>query len=153
MRRIQRYHALSVFGDMKPHNYNYALAIGVLHFANPANRKEIWPGQKIAKNVYYSDVFEDIIKECCANGLLQLVDNEQTRKIRLARCGHQTHPTEDGKMCVSYQIARQDYDIQLTAKGRDCLGMEQIARDGDYSFYKRFDGSIDSAKKINPGLF
>jgi len=153
MRRIQRYHVLSVYRDMKPHNYNDSVMIGSLHIANPVNRMEIWPGQKISRKTYYSVVFENFLKECFNNGLLQLVDNERTKKIRLTQCGHETHPAADGKMCVAYQISPRDYDIQLTAKGRECLGMEQISRDGDYSFYKNFDGTIDKAKKINPGLF
>lgn len=151
MRRIQRYHVLSVFGDMKPHNYNDAVMIGSLHIANPANRMEIWPGQSISKKTYYSTVFENMLKECFNNGLLQLIDNQRTKQIRLTQCGHSTHPAKEP--CFAYQISPRDYDIQLTAKGRECLGMEQIARDGDYSFYKNFDGSIDKAKKINPGLF
>lgn len=153
MRRIQRFHLLSVYGDMKPHNYNDSVMIGALHFANPVNRMEIWPGQKISKNMYYSTVFENMLKECLASGLLQLVENQNTRKIRLKQCGHRTHPADDGKLCIAYQVSPRDYDIQITAKGRDCLGMEQIARDGDYGFYKKFDGTTDSAKKINPGLF
>ena len=153
MKRVQRFHVLSVFGDMKPHNYNDAVMIGSLHIANPTNRMEIWPGQKISKKTYYSVVFENFLKDCFMGGLLKLVDNERTKKIRLNQCGHRSHPTEDGKICIAYQISPRDYDIQITEKGRECLGMEQIARDGDYSFYKKFDGTTDSAKKINPGLF
>lgn len=153
MRRIQRYHVLSVFGDMKPHNYADAVMIGSLHISNPANRMEIWPGQTIAKNKYVSQVFEDMLKQLIADGLLQLVENERTKMIRLQSCGHKSHPTEDGRMCVAWTISPREKSIQLTQKGRDCLGMEQIARSGDYSFYKNFDGTTDSAKKINPGLF
>lgn len=152
MRRIQRYHVLSVFGDMKPHNYADAVMIGSLHISNPVNRMEIWPGQKIQKNKYVSQVFEGMLKELMDDGLLQLVENERTRKARLQTCRHETHPDPEG-MCVTWQISPRDRDIQLTQKGRDCLGMEQIARSGDYSFYKNFDGTTDSAKKINPGLF
>lgn len=153
MRRVQRFHVLSVYGDMKPHNYNDSVMIGSLHIANPVNRMEIWPGEKISKKTYYSVVFEGFLKECFASGLLQLVENDRTKKIRLIQCGHYTHPAEDGSTCIVYQISPRDYDIQLTQKGRECLGAEQIARDGDYNFYKKFDGSLDAAKKINPGLF
>lgn len=151
MRRIQRFHVLSVFGDMKPHKYTDAVMIGSLHLANPVNRMEIWPGQKISRNTYYSNVFEGFLKECFNSGLLKLVDNDRTKQIRLAQCGHSSHPVDH--ICIAYQISPRDYDIQITEKGRECLGMEQIARDGDYGFYKKFDGNIDSAKKINPGLF
>ncbi len=151
MRRVQRYHVLSIFGDMKLHSYNDAVMIGSLHIANPANRMEIWPGETISRKTYYSVVFENMLKECFNNGLLQLVDNAHTKNIRLTQCGHSTHPAPEP--CFAYQISPRDYDIQLTAKGRECLGMEQIARSGDYSFYKNFDGTVDTAKKINPGLF
>lgn len=138
IRRIQRYHVLSVFGDMKPHHYNDAVMIGSLHISNPTNRMEIWPGQKIQKNKYASDMFEDMIKKLMEDGLLKRTETNYIKMLRLD---------------LSYQIAPRDWDIQLTPKGRDCLGMEQIARAGDYSFYKNFDGNIDTAKKINPGLF
>ncbi len=152
MRRIQRFHALSVFGDMKPHDYDTAVRIGSLHISNPANRMEIWPGQKIRRNMYASDVFEGMIKQLMQDGLLKRVENERIKQIRLQGCKHQTHPSPDG-LCIAYQISHRDWDLQLTERGRECLGMEQIARDGDYGFYKNFDGSIDGAKKINPDKF
>ena len=138
MRRIQRFHVLSVFGDMKPHNYNDAIMIGSLHISNPANRMEIWPGQKISKNIYASQVFEAMVKKLMEDGLLKRVE---TNEIRMARLNKE------------YMIDARDWNIQITEKGRDCLGMEQIARSGDYSFYKNFDGTTGSAAKINPGLF
>ena len=152
LRRIQRYHALSVFGDMKPHDYANAVMIGSLHISNPTNRMEIWPGQKIDHNKYASDIFEGMIKQLMADGLLQFVDNANTQALRRKTCGHDVHPAPTG-FCFVYLISPREYDIQLTEKGRDCLAMEQITRSGDYSFYKNFDGTIDSAKKINPGLF
>src|SRR5665213_627141 len=117
MKRIQRYHVLSVFGDMKPHNYTDAVMIGSLHIANPVNRKEIWPGQKLSRKMYFSTVFENMLKECFNNGLLMLVDNRRTELARLQQCGHQQHPTDDGRLCVTYQITHRDYDIQITQKG------------------------------------
>lgn len=155
MRRVQRYHVLSVFGDMKAHNYNDSVMIGSLHIANPVNRMEIWPGEKISNKTYYSVVFENMLKECFGSGLLQLVENERTKNIRLTQCYHSLHPTENGKICISYQISPRDYDIQLTAKGRECLGLEQVERSGDYSWYGKsgFDGTIDKASKISPNLF
>ncbi|MGH7974774.1 MAG: hypothetical protein ACREBR_04565 [bacterium] len=138
MYRIQRYHALSVFGDMKIHNYAHAVGIGALHFANPVNRQEIWGYRRIKKNLYYTDFFEGLMKELMNNGLLKLIENDEVRKLR----------RQD-----FYVISPRDYDVQLTDKGRECLGMEQIARSGDYSFYKNFDGTLNSVNKLNPGLF
>jgi len=153
MRRIQRYHVLSIFGDMKLHKYTDAVMIGSLHISNPANRMEIWPGQKIDRRSYVSDVFEGLLKQLINDGLLHLVENDNTRKIKLQQCEHSIHPTTTGLICVVYQVSPRDYDIQITIRGRECLGLEQIARSGDYSFYKNFDGTTDSAQKINPSLF
>ena len=140
MRRIQRYHVLSVFGDMKPHRYTDAVRIGSLHISNPINRMEIWPGQKINKNEYASDVFENMLNKLLVDGLLKRVETDHIRKL---------------KRDDSYQIAPRDWDIQITPKGRECLGAEQVARSGDYSWYGRsgFDGTIDKASRLNPGLF
>ena len=138
MRRIQRYHALAVLGDMKPHPYMQVIHVGTLHVSNPLNRSEIWGSERIPKTLYATDVFEAWVKELVDNSLVKYVETEKTKQVRLQ---------------PEYQIAKQDYDLQLTPKGRDCLAMEQIARDGDYTFYKNFDGTTDSAKKINPGLF
>ena len=138
MRRIQRYHVLAVLGDLKAHPFDQVMIVGSLHISNPANRMEIWPGQKIAKNKYSSDVFYSMLKKLMDDGLVQRVENDRIRQIRLND---------------SYQISPRDWDLQLTEKGRDCLAMEQIARDGDYSYYKNFKGTLDSAKKLNPGLF
>lgn len=138
MRRIQRYHVLSVLGDLQPHPYDEVVVIGSLHLANPANRAEIWPGQKMGRNTYYSNVFESMIRKLIEDGLVRRVENAHIRKIRLE---------------VSYQVSHRDWDLQLTDKGRDCLAGEQIERSGDYNYYKNFQGTIDSAKQINPGLF
>src|SRR5579863_8078368 len=138
MRRIQRYHALTVLGDLKPHPYVQVIHIGTLHIANPLNRSEIWGSERIPKTKYVTDVFAGWVKELVNNDLVKFVETEKIKQIRLQ---------------PEYQIANEDYDLQLTAKGRDCLAMEQIARDGDYSYYKNFQGTLDSAAKINPGLF
>jgi len=138
MRRIQRYHALSVLGDMKTHPYMQVIHVGTLHVSNPLNHSEIWGSERIPKTKYATDVFEDWIRQLVNDDLVKFVETEKIRQIRLQ---------------PEYQISKHDYDLQITAKGRDCLAMEQIARNGDYSFYKNFDGTTDSAKKINPGLF
>jgi|SRR5665213_1032577 len=138
MRRIQRYHTLSTLGDLKAHPYVQVIHVGTLHVSNPLNRSEIWGSERIPKTMYATDLFESWIKKLVNDDLIKFVE---TNKIRQAR------------LQPEYQIALQDYDLQLTEKGRDCLVMEQIARDGDYSYYKNFTGTVESAKKINPGLF
>lgn len=153
MRRIQRYHALSVLGDLKPHPYDWVINIGSLHISNPLNRSEIWGMERVPRNMYVTDLFQSWVKQLINDGLINVVENENVRAIKLQRCGHETHPAPDGKVCLSNHISPRDYDLQLSTKGRDCLVGEQIARSGDYSYYKNFDGTIDSAKKINPGLF
>lgn len=138
MRRIQRYHTLSVLGDLKTHPYVQVIHVGTLHISNPVNHSQIWGSERIPKSKYNTDVFEGWIKELVNDDLIKFVETEKIKQVRLM---------------PEYQIALQDYDLQLTEKGRDCLVMEQIARDGDYSYYKNFTGTIESAKKINPGLF
>jgi len=138
MKRIHRYNLLSLFGDMKPKQYFLALQLATLHFANPLNRSSIWGSERLAKNVYMTDVIENMFKSLLEDGLIQRVETEAIKHSR----------TKD-----TYLISLREYDLQITERGRECLGMEQIARDGDYSFYKKYDGSLDSAKKINPGLF
>jgi hypothetical protein len=138
MKRIHRYNLLSLFGDMKPKQYFLALQLATLHFANPLNRSSLWDNERIAKNVYMSEEIEKMFKHLLEDGLIKRVETEAIKQTR----------TKD-----TYLISLREYDLQLTEKGRECLGMEQIARSGDYSFYKKFDGTLDSAKKINPGLF
>ena len=138
MRRIQRYHSLAVLGDLKPHPYDQVVAIGSLHISNPVNRSEIWGSERVPKNLYSTDVFESWLKKLINDGLIMFVETDHIKELRTRK---------------EYMISPRDYQLQLTQKGRDCLAMEQIARSGDYSFYKNFDGTIDSAKKINPGLF
>jgi hypothetical protein len=138
MRRIQRYHILSVLGDLKAHPYDQVIMIGSLHFANPINRSELWPGEKLSSNQYYSNVFESMLKKLMEDGLIKRVENDRIRQLRLSN---------------SYQISPRDWDLQLTDKGQDCLRNEQMERAGDYDYYKNFQGTLDSAKKINPGLF
>jgi hypothetical protein len=138
MKRIHRYNLLSLFGDMKPKNYFIALQLSTLHFANPLNKSSIWGSERLPKNAYMSTVIETMLKRLLEDGLIQRVETEAIRHSR----------TKD-----TYLISLREYDLQLTERGRECLGMEQIARDGDYSFYKKYDGTLDSAAKINPTLF
>jgi hypothetical protein len=138
MKRIKRFNLLSLFGDLKPKSYDISLQLAALHFANPLNRSSIWGSERLSKDTYMSVEIEKMFKSLLEDGLIKRVENVRTRNIRL----------ED-----SYQVSPRDFDLQLTDKGRDCLSGEQIARAGDYSWYKRYDGSLDSASKINPTLF
>src|SRR5690242_14728653 len=138
---------------MAPKPYTIAITILSYHFSNPQNRAELWGSEKLPKGSYMNTKIESFLKTLINDGLIEFVDNEHVRKIRLTQCGHETHPAPDGKLCIVWMVSPFDYDLKISAKGRECLGMEQIARSGDYSFYKNFDGTVDSAKKINPGLF
>lgn len=138
MKRIHRYNLLSLFGDMKSKPYILALQLATLHFANPLNRASLWGSERLAKNVYMSEEIEKMFKHLLEDGLIKRVETEAIRQTR----------TKD-----TYLISLREYDLQLTEKGRECLGAEQIARSGEYNFYKKYDGTLDSAKSINPGLF
>lgn len=138
MRRIQRYNLLSLFGDMKPKQYIIALQLATLHFANPLNRSSLWGSEKIARNAYMSEEIEKMFKQLLEDGLIKRVETEAIKHIR----------TKD-----TYLISLREYDLQITERGRECLGVEQIARDGSYDYYKNFQGTLDSAAKINPDLF
>ena len=138
MKRIHRYNLLSLFGDLKSKPYVLALQLATLHFANPLNRSSLWGSERLAKNVYMTDVIEKMFKQLLEDGLIKRVETEAIKQSK----------TKD-----TYLISLREYDLQLTERGRECLGAEQIARDGDYNFYKKYDGTLDSAKKINPNLF
>ena len=138
MKRIKRFNLLSLFGDLKPKSYDISLQLATLHFANPLNRSTIWGSERIAKDTYMSVEIEKMFKKLLEDGLIKRVENDRIKRIRLAD---------------SYQVSPRDWDLQITQKGEDCLRGEQIARAGDYSYYHNFKGTIDSAKKINPGLF
>jgi hypothetical protein len=140
MKRIHRYNLLSLFGDMKPKQYIIALQLATLHFANPLNRTSLWGSERLARNVYMSEKIEKMFKQLLEYGLIKRVKTEAIKQSK----------TKD-----TYLISLREYDLQLTEKGRDCLGSEQVERSGDYSWYGRsgFDGTTSSAAKINPGLF
>jgi hypothetical protein len=139
MKRIERYYFLSIFGGGKPIDYVSLIQIGTLHFANPANRKDIWIGSKTFSNAKtFQQVFEYMLHEALEYGLVRRVENEKIRLIRLQ---------------PEYQISPMDWDYQITNRGDECLRNEQIERAGDVFYYKNFDRTLDSAKKINPGLF
>jgi len=44
----------------------------------------------------------------------------------------------------------KDDSLALTKKGDSCLRDEQIARDGDYNYYKTFDRSIEDVDRFAP---
>lgn len=138
MKRIHRYNLLSLFGDMKPKQYIIALQLATLHFANPLNRTSLWGSERLARNTYMSTEIEKMFKQLLEYGLIRRVETESIKQTK----------TKD-----TYLVSLREYDLQLTERGRECLGVEQIARNGDYGYYKNFQGTLDSAKRINPGLF
>ena len=138
MKRIHRYNLLSLFGDLKPKNYFIALQLATLHFANPLNRSSLWGSERLAKNAYMSEKIEGMFKQLLEDGLIKRVETEAIKQSR----------TKD-----TYLISLREYDLQLTERGEECLRFEQIARSGDYNYYKNFKGTLNSAKAINPNLF
>jgi len=141
MKRIKRFHLLSLFGDMQSKLYDHAVALLTLHFANPTNRSEIWGNEKLPRNSYFSTEIEKLLNQVLEDGLIKRIETEKIKQLRLQE---------------TYQISPRDYELQITNKGRECLGMEQVARQGDYSWYGAnygFDGTLDKAAKINPNLF
>jgi hypothetical protein len=138
MKRIHRYNLLSLFGDLKSKPYIIALQLATLHFANRLNRASLWGSERLARNVYMSEEIEKMFKQLLADELIKQVETEAIKHTKTKN---------------TYLISLREYDLQITERGEDCLRMEQIARDGSYDYYKKFDGTLDSAKKINPNLF
>lgn len=132
MTRLERYYFLGILGGGQPIDYVSLVQIGTLHLANPQNVKDIWPGSRTFNKVKtYQAAFEKMLQEALEYDLVMRVDNIKTKALRL-------QPT--------YQISPMDWSYQITKKGRECLGNEQIARAGDYSWYNKngFDGTIGS---------
>jgi hypothetical protein len=50
--------------------------------------------------------------------------------------------------CSNHNFYKDD-DYKITPKGDSCLREEQIARDGDYSYYKHYDRTIDGQYGAN----
>ena len=140
MTRLERFHLLCYFGSGKAIPWVQAIQIGTLYIADPQTKvhNDIHITKKINGKAYYQIEFIRMFHEGLRCGLIKRVENDNIRALRL----------QD-----SYLIEEQDWDYQITAKGDECLRYEQIQRDGDYSFYKGFDRTLDSAAKINPGLF
>lgn len=139
MTRLERYYFLGVFGGGNALDYVSLVQIGTLHLANPQNVKDIYVGSRTFSNArHYQQVFERMFKEALEYGLVMRVENEKTKALRLQ---------------PEYQISPMDWSYKITKKGDECLRAEQIERAGDYNFYKNFDRTVDSAAKINPGLF
>lgn len=142
MTRLERYYFLGILGGGQPVDYVSLIQIGTLHFANPANRKDIYVGSKSFTHAKsYQQAFECILKKAFEDGLVKRVESAKTKALRLDK---------------AYLIEPADFNYQITAKGRECLGNEQMARSGDASWYNAqygFDGTLDKAAKINPNLF
>jgi hypothetical protein len=140
--RLERFHLLCYFGSGQTIPWSQVIQIGTLYIANPTTkvRYDIRITKKINGKKYYQWEMERMLSCGLRDGLIRRVDNATTRATRLNK---------------AYLIEPQDFDYQITEKGRECIGNEQIERAGDYSWYGKggFDGTIDSAAKINPNLF
>jgi hypothetical protein len=143
MTRLERFHLLSYFGSGQAVPYSQVIQIGSLYLANPTTkvRYDIRITKKEGGKAYYQWEMERMLKKALEDNLVMRVDNERTKALRLL---------------PEYQISSFDWSYQITPRGRECLGNEQIQRAGDYSWYNAnsgFKGTIDSAAKINPNLF
>lgn len=117
MTRIQRYKFLQIFGDAKPHNWFEVIFLGCQHL-----------------KIRQVDFEPKIFKKALADGIIYQTDNAET----LAR----KQVGEQIKTGIWVGPAWQEYDYIISPKGDECLRNEQIARDGDYSYYKNFDRTL-----------
>lgn len=140
MSRLERFHFLSYFGSGLAIPYFQAIQIGTLYISNPTTqvRYDIRITKRNKGQAYYQWEFERMFNKALADGLIKRVENARIKAMKLEEF---------------FLIEKEDYDYQITEKGDACLRAEQIQRDGDYSFYKNFDRTLDGAAKINPGLF
>jgi hypothetical protein len=81
------------------------------------------------------DKFEPhIFKQALADGIIQRVDSKETIIIHAQMAEH--------KSGLFVGPGWMQYDYKITGKGDECLRNEQIARDGDYSYYKKYDRTV-----------
>ncbi len=117
MTRIQRYKFLQIFGDALPHSYFEVIFLGCQHL-------------KLKQKHFEPKIF----KKALADGLIVQVHSDYTRSEADLMEKH------DSGFFVGPDWTRFDYKI--TPKGDECLRNEQIARDGDYSYYRNFDRTL-----------
>lgn len=117
MTRIQRYKFLQIFGDAKPHNWFEVIFLGCQHL-----------------KIRQVDFEPKIFKKALADGLIRQVDTDKTILRKSQALEH-----KEGIFIISQW---QDFDYQITELGDECLRNEQIARDGDYTYYKKFDRTL-----------
>ena len=140
MTRLEQYHFLCCLGNGLTIPWKQLIELGSAYMANPQLkvRYDIRITKRQNGKSYYSWEVERMLKDALENGLVKQIEPDGIRQRKLQN---------------SYVITPQEYSYKISPKGDECLRMEQIARAGDYSFYHNFDGTVDSAKKINPELF
>lgn len=117
MTRIQRYKFLQMFGDALPHSWYEVIFLGCQHL-------------KMHQYVFEAKIF----KRALTDGIIQRVESKESQIMHVAMAEH------DSGFFVG--PAWQQYDYKITAKGDECLRNEQISRDGDYTYYKKYDRTV-----------
>lgn len=117
MTRIQRYKFLQIFGDGKPHSWYEVINLGVRLL-------------KVHQYTFENDIFTKALSD----GLIYRTDTPETLATKAKQEQHTS----------GYFLGNNwtDYDYTITPKGDECLRNEQIARDGDYSYYRNYDRTV-----------
>ena len=123
MKRLQRYKFLQIFGDGKPHNWFEIVFLGVQFL-----------------KIHQRD-FERLFKTALAYDLIRPVSTPAI-ELRLAEMKNYTPGIHLGPSWM-------DYEFVISPRGDACLREEQIARDGDVSYYSSFDRTISGANGLD----
>lgn len=108
-----RFRFLSIFGDGQQHPWVEVIQLGQ-YYVDP-------------KNVVSHRVVTRHLKRALEDGLISRLDNDRTKLERLNGF---------------YVLEPREFDYKITEKGDACIRAEQIARGGDYRYYKYYDRSV-----------
>lgn len=122
MTRLQRFKFLQVFGDGNKHSWFNV----------------VWLGVQFLK--VRQSAFENMFKEALAYDLIRRVPTDEVRADLVKMADHKTG------IFVGLDWTRYEYVI--APKGDECLRNEQIAREGDVSYYKYYDRSLEGANGL-----
>lgn len=124
MTRIQRFKFLQIFGDGNRHNWFEIVFLGVQFL-------------KVHQIIFERDIF----KKALEGGIIRRVETEKVKTTNAKMAEH----TKGIFLGPSWM----DYDYVITPLGDECLRGEQIKREGDPSYYKYYDRSINGANGLN----